>query len=672
MSNKLDAYLYWGIEFSHQVNDEMIGSCPFCEEIGSSRPHTKRFYVNKESGCFSCKPCGAEGNVKDFLALIYQKYLKKTSEQQLRNFTILTGIPLPGFRGKIACCGKEKFIAPAYNEKGEVVDLRIFRPNKKEHSTKSNPDTGLVGGQELINSDENIPVFIVEGYRDKLALDWLFWRNKYEAIVVGVPSANIFKKTWIQLFSNRNVTICYDHDKSGYGTHDPVTGKVTGSLKVSELIKSYVKKINFVTWPASYKIGYDIRDFVVEHKVSPETALEQFRSYIHPEHCNELMNKVHSGETTNVSLEEILIDCGRVYELTPDLLNAIKLTFAIYVANNIPGKDKPWLFLVGPPSCGKTLPLELIRHSKKVIYESRLTRTALVSGWNLGTNQVDTSIMARVNGKMLVLKDATELFALNQKELDEVFALLRGAFDGSCSYAFGNGTRRYNALFTCIMGVTNSIQAYNMSSLGERFLRYQYRSPPDDDLIMDMASKTRLFGNSYQQELSNKCDSFLENEYDFSPEKLFERQPIWFREKLKILAKIVAWLRTAVTRVERGYQMGNVAYEPQKEAPYRVHNQLESLALCLSLIEDKPAIDEQIYQLCRRIGKDSIPEYTYKIVKPLANLEKPITLKDLSTLTKIRNLNHVIEDLVILDIVESQYGKYFSLNKEVKKLWHQV
>lgn len=672
MSNKLDVYLYWGVEFSHQVNGEMIGSCPFCEQNGSSRPNLKRFYVNQENGCFSCKPCGREGNQKDFLAFIFQKFLEKTTEQELRKFMILTGIPLPGFRGKIACCGKDKFIAPAYNERKEVVDIRVFRPGKKEHSTKSNPDTGLVGADELINSAEQTPVFIVEGFRDKLALDWLFWRNRHKAVVVATPSANVFKKTWITLFSNRDVTICYDHDISGYGTIDPVSGKTTGSQKVAAALKPYVKSIKYVTWPPTTRKGYDVRDFVIENKVSPEAALDKFNSYIHVEHCSELLNKVHSGNANNISLTDILTDCGRVYELTPDLINAIKLSFAVYVANFIPGKDKPWLFLVGPPACGKTLPLELIKQSSKVIYESRLTRTALVSGWNLGTNQVDTSIMARVNGKMLVLKDATELFALNTKELEEVFALLRGAFDGSCSYAFGNGTRRYNALFTCIMGVTNSVQAYNMSSLGERFLRYKYRAAPDEDLIMDIASKARLFGNDFQQELSAKCCSFLENVYDFSPEKLFDRQPEWFRNKLKVLAKLLAWLRTAVTRVERGYQMGNVAYEPQKEAPYRVHNQLESLALCLSLIEDKPAIDEQIYSLCKRIGKDSIPEYTYKIVKVLANLEKPLTLKDISTLTKIRNLNSVIEDLTILEIVESHHGKYFSINKEVKKLWQAI
>lgn len=671
--DKLDLYLFWGVEFSSQNNGEMIASCPFCHETISERRNYPRFYVNVTTGAFSCKVCGKEGGQRDFLEYTFNSLLEKTTEQQLRQFMILTGIPLPAFRGKIAYAGLDRYVIPAYDEFNKVSDLRTFEPGKKERSTKNAPSPGLVGVKELLNGDPTVPVYLTEGFRDKLALDWLLWRNSEPGITVAVPGANIFKKDWTKLFTGRDVVICFDHDLAGYGAIDALTNKCTGSRKVQELLKPYVSSLQFVCWPDQYKSGYDIRNLIIDGKEKPKHTLARLKGFIKKHHKYDLL-KAETKNENNIQLEEIFKKCGEIFELVPDFINSVKLTLALIFANKIPGKDKPWLFLIGPPSSGKTIALEQVKEARNhVIYESRLTRTALVSGWNLGTNQADTSIMARIGGKLLGLKDATELLELNKKERDEVFSLLRGAFDGSVSYHFGNGTRRYpNTLFTCIMGVTHAIQAYNMASLGERFLRYKYESVVDEDTLMETASTSRLFGNAHQKDLQALFVKFCDNNYDFSPESLRNKEPEWFRLKLKPLAKLIAWLRTNVDRHDRGIRMGEIRYEPVREVASRIHNQLEAIALSLAVIEEKDEIDDAIYLLLKRIAKDSIPDYALRIVKTMIEIDKPMNLSDIGRFTGIRDIGNEMDDLLVLKVVKYNPEKRLVINHEVKELWELI
>ncbi|GAG47595.1 unnamed protein product, partial [marine sediment metagenome] len=76
--------------------------------------------------------------------------------------------------------------------------------------------------------------------------------------------------------------------------------------------------------------------------------------------------------------------------------------------------------------------------------------------------------------------DFTTILNMHHDNRDEIFGILRDAYDGSITKHFGNGiVRRYKSTFGIIAGVTPAIELYTEehTALGERFLRYKIRIP---------------------------------------------------------------------------------------------------------------------------------------------------------------------------------------------------
>src|SRR6185295_20396517 len=87
----------------------------------------------------------------------------------------------------------------------------------------------------------------------------------------------------------------------------------------------------------------------------------------------------------------------------------------------------------------------------------------------------EPSLIPRLNEKVLVIKDFTSILGMNDNDKEEIFSILRDAYDGFCGKVFGNGVERsYKSRFTVIAAVTPSI--YDLgprhSALGERFLKF--------------------------------------------------------------------------------------------------------------------------------------------------------------------------------------------------------
>ena len=122
---------------------------------------------------------------------------------------------------------------------------------------------------------------------------------------------------------------------------------------------------------------------------------------------------------------------------------------------------------------------------------SSLTPRALVSGAN-DRDGVDPSLLPKLNMKTLCIKDFTVILGKKEADKEEIFSILRDAYDGSTSKDFGNGLRRYYKVhFSVLAGVTPVIynSAVMQAGLGERFLKYYIGDAIDHPSEMDIMRK---------------------------------------------------------------------------------------------------------------------------------------------------------------------------------------
>src|SRR5262249_36930826 len=151
-------------------------------------------------------------------------------------------------------------------------------------------------------------------------------------------------------------------------------------------------------------------------------------------------------------------------------------------------------------------------------------------------------LLPQLDGKTLVIKDFTTILSMNPLARDEVFGILRDAYDGHASKHFGTGRREYKSKFNLLAGVTNAIEsAWHLSSLGERFLCFNM--PVNHREQADRASKNVNNETTMRREIQEAAAGVLNNLPTIVPSI---PEPI--RQKTLTLAYLLARLRTYVAR----------------------------------------------------------------------------------------------------------------------------
>jgi len=146
--------------------------------------------------------------------------------------------------------------------------------------------------------------------------------------------------------------------------------------------------------------------------------------------------------------------------------------------------------------------------------------------------------------------------------------------------------------------------------------------------------------------------------------------PEWFKEKIKLVSRFVAYLRTTVSRYERGLLQNEVIYQPQLESPNRTLVQFQRLAISLAIVLDKKEIDEEIFRLILKVALSSLNEFTIRIVAALSKSGGYISLTNISLKTNIATsaLITYLKDLVVLGLVINKDSNYI-LREDLKNIW---
>ncbi len=669
-ADHLATYTFHGVDIEPSSNGEATGTCPFC---GKSK-----FYVNIKEGTFCCKSvntCGKTGNKYTFLQLFYDLSLSVTTLSQYKSLAKLRGNVSPDiFKDAELAYDQvlKRWIIPIRNESGSIVNLRVWSPKTKIPMSTSGCKLHL-GNLEAL--EENDTIYICEGEWDAYCMDWLLRKNSKiikSSGVVSLPGSDQFKEEWAIKFKGKEVILLFDNDEAGK----------KGMNKTILLLQKNTrcKTILSISWPESLPDKHDINDYVAKHKSKPKTAFKRLLSYL-------VASPIKLGKAKKDILcktfPSLVKEFKRYIHISEDMEDAILLTCAVIISNLIPGEPL-WLFLVGPPGSGKTLLLQALGNSENTVYQSSLGPKTLISGWKTPDGS-DPSLLPRIIGKTLILKDYTELMSKPAGEQDEIYGQLRGAYDGHVARSYASGIiREYpepgsgdsDCRFSILAGVTNAIHGDARASLGERFIKYQmvaedYNAVDQVRYAIDNTIQLKI----PEEELGDAATSFIEY---MSPQVDIDnlpQVPQWFINRVVGISQLVATIRANVTR-----KAGELTYRPVPEVGTRLSKQLIRLGQCVAIVLKKKKVDRACYSLISRVAMDTCYGWHRDVILAIiANSGEDLQRMDISRITQISptTAKRVLDDLIELravtfeestDSVKGQPARVWDISPEIKSL----
>jgi len=364
----------------------------------------------------------------------------------------------------------------------------------------------------------------------------------------------------------------------------------------------------------------------------------------------------------------------RHYLLSDDTVADV--VFGVCFANRLDA-DPTWLFLVGPPSCGKTIMLDPIQGHSSIVSLSKMTKNSLVSGWKDPRKKSKTpkggfSLLNDLDGKILALKDFTTMLSMRKDDLKEILGELREAYDGSVSRKFGNDalTTIY-ADFGIIAAVTNAIDQYRgtLADLGERFLTFRMPEATEREQqrrsIMAAKSRNKKVRKSEMQKAAHAV-------LDMTPEVATVCDA-----HLTRLSRIAAFAAKARANVRRHSYTKEAEYA-HAEYPQRLTIQLANFAAGVAMARGKKRATNLEVNLACKMAIESV---TYKRLQLMRHI---LTLRTatISSLLKVypfskTQVSNDVEDLRILNLLDisNQLGenrhivKAYSLKNEDSLRW---
>ena len=566
------------------------GDCPFCGGV-------KKFYVNEENGYWDCKSCGREGGIKTFLKERVTFNCNQISKKQLIALAKNRGLHTSTLRAWKVGWDGDQYTFPS-DACGNLYDVRRYQINRRVMSTSGSKSslTGIVNGRSS-------RIWICEGEWDGMALWECLKKSKSPDSVVCLPGANNFPNHAIDLFADKEVFVCLDNDTPGE----------KGTYKVLQRLEGLTKSIQFVNWPSSFPEGFDFRDLYLKDKDRALKAIKNLLSATCPGEPILEPSGTDSLEGKGLSVKKVIAGFREgLYLPDPTVLSVL---FGAVFANRLEG-DPLWLFLVAPPGGSKTELLMSLSESPLISTTSSLTPHALISGANM-VGGGDPSLVPKLDERVLIVKDFTTILSMPANKRDEIFGILRDAYDGQCEKFFGNGIHRaYESKFGIIAGVTPIIESFSASSsmLGERFIRFRLKhgeQVKNGEAIIMAAIAGISSENKLRDGLKVVAQKALSRKVDLSKTPTISNS---MAMKITRLAQWVASLRGVVNREK---YTNIVQSRPTREVGTRLAKQFAKLGIGIAIFHNLPTVDDLVYRIVIKVARSTVPDRIEEVVKHL-------------------------------------------------------
>lgn len=647
-----------GVEFAGARGDEFYGVCPFTGK-------EDKFYVNSKTWLWDSKTAGMSGNISKFLQEVSDEYKTNLTDGLRQQLSHHRKLPTSVFGTWDVGWNGSHITIPIRDIDGRYVDIRMYDLKKRQMRSTAGCHVGLLGAHAL-KTRLTEPVYVCEGEWDAMALAWLLKKNDADGIVVGVPGAGIFKKEWIKWFASRRVHALYDHDEPGR----------KGEQMLSTRLNSVVKALAFAHWPEELPTGFDVRDWIIHgiRRRALSGCLIKLQKLFHQKprragnthttQSGKIIRLIGKSAVVHERPDAIptLDDVHRIYQKWLHLPNtdAVDVMLATALSQRMDGPPV-WLFLVGPPGGAKTITMAGLSAYDQSYSTSSLTAHALISGANW-QGQADPSLIPRLDGKILVIKDFTTVLNLRDDEKEQIFGILRDAYDGTCGKIFGNGVERtYKSRFTIIAAVTPKI--YELGSrhaaLGERFLKFRMGDNLDhheEDKIISRAIDNVDQDQQMKDELTGVASPFLQFGFENLESPDLDSK---LHQRIIKLAQFGARLRGNVSRDTYNGEM--MTGRPFAEVGSRLGIQLAKLARALAIIRSKSTVGASEYALVKKVMLDTISQRSEDVVRVLYQRDMSknghrtsLTAAEIAEHTRypMTTVRRLMDDLNLLNVIQ--------------------
>jgi DNA-binding transcriptional ArsR family regulator len=374
---------------------------------------------------------------------------------------------------------------------------------------------------------------------------------------------------------------------------------------------------------------------------------------------------------------------------TPTALKALKDTFAAkiawkdyspidivlgaVIANTLDG-DSVCLYVIGPPSTGKTEFLRSLEGYAKVRFLSSLTPKTFISGYNeqgKRGRKNEKSFLLRLEETekvVLVVKEFNTLLQMRNDERKEIVAQIREIADGTFCKEYGTGESvLWRGKLGFIVGVTPTIDrefAVNQQ-LGERFLSVRY-SLCDAEEMARRARKQAGSEAEFRKVMADHVKAFFKTLEGKDPSvKVGEEIGL----KVEKLSCFVAQGRTSLVKDKEG----DLICLPVAEGPPRLTKQLITLAQGIAIVQGKSEVDEAILDLLRRVARDTLPAFRNAILETLWRKGEAMSVSVLERVSgyPYSTLERWLKDLKLIQLVTSEMSgdeRFYFLSEEAQKL----
>ena len=665
----LDPFHCHKIGLDYEAADEARGDCIIC---GSD---SRKFYVNVETGLWSCKNCQESGNTIEFIRIFYEigKALKADITDLAARRKLLFSETLLDW-GVVASPTADEWLVPGFDLEGNITNLYRYVRFKDKHLMW--PTKGLTQalfGMNLFDLAKP-DVYICEGVFDGMALYELLKRikrvgeGKYEptniieescyakANVIAVPGAGVWLPSWSKLLAGRNVFLLYDNDhpkvneKTGRATNG---AGFSGMQRVKSVIddvcraEEYPEHISYLNWgPEGYNpdlpSGFDVRDFLtfsnnghLPDVIERAANLNSLLSLISPV-PGEWTGGEKDGKITKpgeVALKPLPCDNWRdltnaarkAYKWDDDLDQGFAFGFAIILSTDTVG-DQLWGKLLAPPSALKTSLCECYAVNRKHVVVKSTIRGLHSGSKEMYADGKDTSLVNILRGKTLVIKDGDTL--MQSPNLKQILSEMRDVYDGASRTDYRHGVRNNyeNLRITVLLAGTKTLRRLDDSELGERFLDLIMMSNIDVDKEHDIAIRAIKRAFADVRMAASKGNEIRDSE----DVMLLKRLSAGFINYLKDKGnELINAVQIPDDVYETLYRYGKfVAYmrarpspdykdEAQVEMCFRLCKQLTRLSNCLAAVLGRNSIDKEIMRRVKRVVMSTSREKSLEICRYL-------------------------------------------------------
>ena len=310
-----------------------------------------------------------------------------------------------------------------------------------------------------------------------------------------------------------------------------------------------------------------------------------------------------------------------------------------------PEIDPLWLFVLAPSGGGKTEHFRMVKLCKKVYTIDTLTSKSLVSGYK--ADEKKYGIAAEIDGKVVFVKDMSNMLTESKEERNATFGMLRNAYDGELEKGYGTkeGKSSAKCSFDLMVGITPIIDSYFMflSQLGERFLKVRFRVQGREILESILLGDPKVF-TERRKKLQRMIKEFIESLDPQQVEFPVEEYPL-----LMDMIELCTKCRTSLWVKGEGDRR---CYTGQEEVPSRIGFQVKKLWNVVCNVRGKTKVEEEELALIARVLLQTPPLDRMLLIYYLAK-HKIANTPDLAAFIKSSQYNteQILDELSQLDVM---------------------